>query len=116
MSEYAVVAGMIQFDPKEREANGQSVRDITIKALGTQKLVRITVWPEFSGVALKKGDFVSVDGKYEVSMGQGTDGGQREYINVSATQLAVLPAATKAEREVSNRPAAKAASDDAPIF
>jgi hypothetical protein len=113
-TEYAVAAGIIQFDPIEREAAGQDIRDITIKAIGSQKLIKVTLWPEFEGTDVKKGDFVVADGKFTTSLGQAKDGSQREYLNLSASQLVVVPAAEKAAREVVG--GAKAASGSGPLF
>lgn len=97
---YASVAGFIQFDPVEREVNGKSVTDITVKAIGSQKLVKITVWPDFEELSLKKGFFVAADGKFESRMGQKQDGSPVEYLNLSAKDLFVGQPAAKSERQV----------------
>ncbi len=109
MSDYAVAAGIVQFDVNEKEANGQNIREVTIKTFTSQKLIKVTLWPEFDGVDVKKGDTLFVDGKYNVSLGQGKDGSQREYVSISATQVAVVPGAVKAERNIVQR-GAQAAS------
>src|SRR3954469_231913 len=58
---YASVAGFIQFDPVTRDANGKEVTDVTVKAIGSQKLVKVTIWPDFDfeGEEVTKGDFIA---------------------------------------------------------
>lgn len=97
---YAAADGFVQFDPRTREANGQTVRDVTIKQFGSQKLIYITVWPEFDDTEINKGDFVAVDGLYSSRVKQTDDGSPKEYINISAGSLVVVPGARKAERTV----------------
>jgi len=120
MSEYAVAAGFIQFDPKERDVNGQEVRDITIRAIGTQKRVYITVWSDHADVELSKGQFVVAEGKFQIRESEGDDGETREFFNLSASSLAVFEQAAKKERETVNKSdskskAKKKADDDIPF-
>lgn len=104
-SEYATVVGFVQFDVDEREVNGQTIRDITVKTPGTEgKLVRVTVWPEYAGVDIERGDFVAADGTVTVREHNG-----KEYTNLNAKSLAVIPGAAKAERGVVQKPAKKIA-------
>lgn len=100
---YVGATGFVQFDPKEREANGQTVIDYTIKTPGPEgSLIRITVWPELQGTEIKKGDFIAADGKLNISSFTGDDGASRQSVQISATALAVLPGVAKADREVVN--------------
>jgi hypothetical protein len=103
---YATANGFIQFPVEEREVNGQTVRDITIRTPGSREvpgggqLIRITVWPEFSDVDLKEGDWVGADGKLEVR-----EVGDKVYVNLnSVSKFAVVPGVQRAEREVVNKP------------
>jgi hypothetical protein len=117
LSEYAGAAGFVQFDPREKDVNGQEIRELTIKAFGTQKLIQITLWPEYAGVEVKKGDFVAVDGKFTSSLGQKrTTGETVEYIQITPYSLVVLPAVEKAERKVVQKAAPAAAADSDPLF
>jgi hypothetical protein len=117
---YATVAGFVQkFGDKpaieERDANGQTVRQFVVKAIGSQKLIRITLWPEFDSVEVEAGYYVVVDGKFQVT--QGSSGG--EFYSVSASTVFATPSAQKAEREVVNQPtqnASQASSDDSAPF
>lgn len=100
---YYTVAGFVQkFGDKPaietREVSGQNIREFTVKAIGTQKLVRITLWPEFNGVTIDKGLFVVADGKFSTS--EGTNG--RQFYNLSATELATLRVQERAERDTVN--------------
>jgi single-stranded DNA-binding protein len=118
MAEYVSANGFIQFDPIEREANGQDIIDFTIKTPGTDGiLIRVTVWPELQTdavVAAKKGDFLAVDGK--LTIGEYTkDGESRKSVQISSNQIAVLLGEQKAEREVVNEPE-EAASESEALF
>lgn len=84
MSEYITVAGIVQFDPRNRKAGDKDVRDVAIRSIANNKMLSITLWPELQGLAVNKGDFVVADGKYSQSMGQNKDGEQTTYHNLSA--------------------------------
>ena len=107
-SAYASASGFIQFDPVEREANGQKVVDITIKTEGVGgKLIRVTVWPELQSVKLEKGDYVAVDGKLTMGTFRGRDDVERQSVQISATALAVVKGVKRTERGVANKDTAK---------
>ena len=101
-NQYVSVAGFVQFDPNERDANGKTVTEFFIKTLGgDSKNIRVTLWPETKAEAPEKGDFVAVDGKYSTSTYQGQDGSQRTSYQVSAVYYAKLgEAAPREDREV----------------
>lgn len=101
-NQYISVAGFVQFDPTERDANGKTVKEFFIKTLGGEaKNIRVTLWPETKAEAPEKGDFVAVDGKYSTSTYQAQDGSQRTSYQVSAVYYAKLgEAAAREEREV----------------
>lgn len=113
--------GFIQkFGDKEavntRDVNGQTVRDFTIKVFGSQKLVRITVWPEFKNVEINEGSVVFVDGKFRQSEGQNG----RVFYSIDAKDLVVIPGSPREDREVVNQPtsssqSAGAQDDDIPF-
>lgn len=88
MDEYVTIAGLIQFDPRQRTTkDGKQVRDIAVRAIGNNKLVNVTVWPEKDNIPLSKGDFVVADGKFSSSMAQNKNGEQQTYYNLSANTL-----------------------------
>lgn len=102
MAEYKAFAGFIQFDPNERETpGGQKLRDVVIQPIGygAKEIpsVRVTIWPEFDGVELAKGDFIATQGKFTTANVKG-----KTYFNLSASQVAVIAAADKADAEVEN--------------
>lgn len=105
MAEYATVAGFVQFDVDEREAAGQTVRDVTVRTLGSDgKLVKITLWPEFEDTVVEKGDFVAADGEFQTR-----EVGDKVYLNLNAKKLAVTPAAVRkgGDTEVVNKRTSK---------
>ncbi len=91
MSEYITIAGIVQFDPRTRQAGDKEVRDVVIRAIGSNKNFSITIWPEKSGIPVNKGDFLVADGKYTSSVGQNKSGEQVTYHNMSATTIIRLP-------------------------
>lgn len=87
MSEYITVAGIVQFDPRNRTAGGKEVRDVVIRSLNSSKNFSITIWPENADVEINKGDFLVADGKYTQSVGQNKEGEETTYHNLSARQI-----------------------------
>lgn len=89
--EFKSAGGFVQFDPEERDVNGQTVRDVTIRSLGSEgAYIRITVWEEWEGLDIEKGDLVFVDGPFEAREGQNKDGEKRVYLNMSGKSLKVF--------------------------
>ena len=115
MSEYITVAGLVQFDPRTRQAGDKTVRDVVIRAIGSNKNFSITVWPEKAGVAINKGDFLVVDGKHSQSVGQNKDGEQVTYNNMSATTLFRLAGQGTTEAAPTATAAPAATGDDFPF-
>ena len=105
LAEYVSAFGFIQFPPQKREANGQDIVDFTIKSPGTDGiLIRVTVWPELQTKAVLKavkGDFLAADGKLTVGE-YVKDGENKQSVQISATQIAVIKGEVRAEREVVN--------------
>lgn len=93
MPDYSTVAGFVQqFPGKDAvihwEGSGKSNRKVVVKALGSQKLVRVTIWDDSYGdVDLRKGSFLVADGKVEES--EGKDG--TKYHSISASTVLVIP-------------------------
>ena len=121
MPEYAAAAGFVQKFPDkdavaEKEVNGQTIREFVIRTVATQKLVKVTLWPEYKDVVVSDGDFVAVDGKFEQSLGQGRSGQQIEYLSISPYKLVVVPAAERAERGVVQKAAPAEAKSREPLF
>lgn len=109
--QYAGASGIVQFDPRSREANGKTVTDVVIRANGSQKLVQITVWPEYLlETPIKKGDFVAADGSFETRTYQAQDGSTRESLQLNPSSLVVVPCVPKAERSVVQAPAASSSA------
>jgi hypothetical protein len=114
MSDYITVAGIVQFDPRTRQAAGQNVRDVLIRAIGSNKNFSITVWPDKDGITINKGDFLVVDGKHSQSAGQNKDGEQVTYNNLSASAIIRIAGdATAPAPKVAAAPAAT--GDDFPF-
>jgi hypothetical protein len=112
MSDYMTIAGIIQFDPRDRTAGGKDIRDVAVRSIGNNKLVNITVWPENDDVPLSKGDFIVADGKFSQSMGQNKNGEQQTYYNLSANVIHNLTGSAPAPKSAKKTKAAVA--DEAP--
>jgi hypothetical protein len=116
MSEYVTVAGIVQFDPRTRQAGGKEVRDVVIRAIGSNKNFSVTIWPEKSGIPVNKGDFLVCDGKYSQSVGQNKDGEQVTYHNLSATTIVRVAGDTTTTAAPAKQAAAtEAVGDDFPF-
>ena len=87
MSEYITIAGIVQFDPRTRTAGDKQVRDVVLRAIGSNKNFSVTIWPEKASIPISKGDFLVCDGKYSSSVGQNKNGEQVTYNNLSATTV-----------------------------
>lgn len=86
---YADAAGFIQKFGNDKDAvttrdvNGGSVRDFTIKAIGSQKLIRVSVFDEFD-CEIPEDAFIAVEGVFTKREVSGT-----VYNNITANKLAV---------------------------
>jgi len=115
MSEYITVAGIVQFDPRNRQAGDKQVRDIVIRAIGSNKNFSITLWPEKANIPISKGDFIVADGKHSQSVGQNKAGEQVTYHNLSATTVIRIAGEDAAPMAAAPAAAATSASDDFPF-
>ena len=97
--EFRTIAGIIQFDPNEREYNNQTLQDCVVKALGSQLLVKITLWPEVGDLTVAKGDFIVADGKYNEVVKDG-----KSYHNLSAKTVVHVPSVPRREPDTSGTP------------
>lgn len=87
---YLSVVGFVQFEVNERDANGQDVRDFSVKPSGSDKLIRVTLWPEFSHAPVEVGDFVGAEGAFTRSTFNDKDTGEkRESLQINANKLNV---------------------------
>jgi hypothetical protein len=114
MDEYITVAGFVQFDPRNREAGGKPVRDVAVRAIGNNKIINITFWPEHD-MPVNKGDFLVVDGKFTQRTGQNKQGESQTYYNLSASTILRLvpdtsPSAPKPKQQ-ENTPASTDTDD-----
>lgn len=115
MSEYITVAGIVQFDPRNRQAGDKQVRDIVIRAIGSNKNFSITLWPEKANIPISKGDFIVADGKHSQSVGQNKAGEQVTYHNLSATTVIRIAGEGAAPAAAVPAAAATSTSDDFPF-
>jgi len=115
MSEYITVAGIVQFDPRNRQAGDKQVRDIVIRAIGSNKNFSITLWPEKANIPISKGDFIVADGKHSQSVGQNKAGEQVTYHNLSATTVIRIAGEGAAPMASAPAAAATSTSDDFPF-
>ncbi len=111
-AQYVTFSGTVQTFGADKPAvtaqdiNGQTVHKVNIRT-ANQGIIGLTLWPEYAAVApqIPAGALVSGDGKYSQSAGQNG----KVYHNVSVTNLVVVPAVAKVEREVVNPAPAAAA-------
>ena len=110
-SEYIGISGFIQFDPRERKVGERTVRDIVIRQTGSAGMnVSVTLWPDFKDVAVKKGDFVAVEGKHSTNKQ-----GDVTYHNLSAQRILVQESVEAPKPGTTNTESSDDDSDDAPF-
>jgi hypothetical protein len=116
-SQFRTIAGVVQFEPREGSAAGKEVRNLTVRATGVKEQslkVGATLWPSHAHIAVDKGDFVVIEGKFTRNNGTNKDGEAVVYNNMSVTNILVL-GTLDAGREVdtvNTRDDADAAADD----
>lgn len=115
MSDYITIAGIVQFDPRTRQAGDKQVRDIAIRSIADQKTYNVTLWPEKANTSVAKGDFVVADGKYTASAGQNKAGEQVTWHNLSANVFINLASGAASPVESPKAAAAASTSDDFPF-
>lgn len=115
MSEYVTIAGIVQFDPRQRQAGDKQVRDVVIRAIGSNKNFSVTLWPEKANIPISKGDFLVCDGKHSQSVGQNKDGEQVTYNNLSATTVIRIAGEGVATSNAPVASAPAATGDDFPF-
>jgi hypothetical protein len=91
--QFRTIIGTVEFDPRDGEAGGKKVRNITVAQGGVKEQaikVGATLWPSHSHVAVEKGDVVSLRGSFTRNVVTKDDGSKVTYNNLSVTSLAVL--------------------------
>lgn len=114
--EYRTVMGIVQFEPREGEAAGQPVRNITVRQNGFGKYavrVSATLWPSHAHVEVEEGDVVILEGAYKANQGKDKDDNPVTYHNLSVSRIAVLGKADGgAQPGTTNTPSSSASDDD----
>ena len=91
--EYRTVFGIVQFEPREGEAGGKPVRNITVRQTGfgpTAVRVSATLWPSHGHVKVEEGDVVVIEGAYSQNKGKDKNENPITYHNISVNKIAVL--------------------------
>lgn len=108
--------GTVEFPPREGEAGGKAVRNISVAQTGfKEQAVRIsaTLWPSHAHVAVAEGDVVVLRGSYTQNKKTKDDGTPVTYHNLSVVaikNLGSMDSGVKPETE--NVPAAEDTPDD----
>jgi len=92
----------VAFEPREAEAAGQQVRNITVQQTGFgQTAVRVgaTLWPSHAHVKVAQGDVVTLEGSYTPRTTTDDDGNEKKFHNISVTRIFVHGAADQGKRE-----------------
>lgn len=120
-AQFRTVTGFIQFDPREGQAGGKDVRNITIRQVGFREqavLVSATLWPSHEHVAVEKGDLVTIDGSYKANQQTKEDGSKVVYHNISVGRIFVHgkgDAGVKVDDGAANETAESEQTDDIPF-
>lgn len=117
-NQYRTLIGVVQFDPREGQAGGKDVRNITVRTGGVKEQslrVGATLWPSHAHVEVGKGDFVVLEGKFSRNEGTNGQGEKVTYNNLSVTNilnLGTLDAGQEVETVNTDEPAADAEDED----
>lgn len=92
--QYRTIVGVVQFDPRDGEAAGQTVRNITVRQTGVHEKeavnVSATLWEQFAGVEVERGDVVILEGSYQTKAGKNKSGDPVTYHNLSVNGICVF--------------------------
>lgn len=118
--QYRTVVGIVQFEPREGEAGGKAVRNITVRQTGfgpTAPRVSATLWPSHAHVEVNEGDVVVVEGAYTQNKGTDKNENPITYHNLSVNKIAVLAKSDGGVQEGTTNTAAadEPADDDVPF-
>jgi hypothetical protein len=110
---------MIQFDPREGNAGGKDVRNITIRTTGMKEQsikVGATLWPSHAHIPVAKGDLVWMEGKFSQTQGE-NNGAPVTYNNLSVSAIKNFGQADSGRREedTASSAAADIPDDDIPF-
>lgn len=89
------------FEPRETEAAGQAVRNITVQQTGfgqTAVKVGATLWPSHAHVKVNQGDVVTLEGSYSPRTTTDDDGNEKKFHNISVTRILVHGAADQGKK------------------
>ena len=103
------------FEPREAEAAGQQVRNISVTQTGfgpTAVRVGATLWPSHAHVKVEQGDVVTLEGSYNKRTTQDDEGNDKVFHNISVTRILVHGAADQGKRLETTNDANDAADDD----
>lgn len=108
------------FEPREAEAAGKPVRNITVQQAGFGPYaVRVgaTLWPSHAHVSVKQGDIVTLEGAYTTRKTTDTESGEeRTFHNISVTRILNHGAADQGAKEGTvNTGGDEAADEDIPF-
>jgi hypothetical protein len=113
-AQFRTIIGIVQFDPREGQAGGKDVRNITVAATGVKDQaikVGATLWPSHDHIDVAKGDVVIIEGKFSQNKGE-KDGAPVTYNNLSVSRIAVLGEADEGRKVAVEN----AAADEEPAY
>lgn len=118
--QYRTITGFVQFDPREGQAAGKDVRNITVRPTGfKEQAVRVsaTLWPSHENVKVEKDDLVTLEGAYSQTKGTNEETGEtRVYHNISVSRIFVHGKGNSGVRvDVENAASDDTGDDDIPF-
>lgn len=92
--QYRSFQGFVKFPPNENEVEVRgedvTIRSFVFRASGVKEQaidVRATLWPSHEHVEVEEGDFVAVEGSFDVNKGKDKEGEPVTYFNLSVTRI-----------------------------
>jgi hypothetical protein len=108
--QFRTVVGTVEFDPRDGEAGGKTVRNITVQSGGFKDnavKVGATLWPSHAHVEVKKGDVVVLKGSFTRNEGTNKEGAKVVYNNLSVSGILVLGRLDEGKRDNSSSTASE---------
>ena len=88
-NEYVTIIGFVPFEITEREVNGETVRDVTVRDAISGDLIKCTIWANFDDIEIYQNDLVAIEGKLSVREYKGN-----KYFNLDTKRLVNLAGGT----------------------
>jgi len=104
----------VAFEPRESEAAGQAIRNITITGVDRLRY-GATLWPSHAHVKVAQGDVVTLEGSYNKRTTNDDEGNEKVFHNISVNRILVNGAADQGKKNETVNTDDSVNDDDVPF-